>query len=59
VQNFTDPKVSVMVVVSALVSFLILLPAAHLLGRRIGADAAVAVPTAPEIARVIKRSGSE
>jgi bile acid:Na+ symporter, BASS family len=58
-QNFNDPRVNVMVIVSALASFLILLPAAHLLGRRIVADAVVATPTAPEIVRGIKRPGSE
>ena len=33
-QNFKDPKVNVMVIVTALVSLLVLLPAANALGRR-------------------------
>jgi BASS family bile acid:Na+ symporter len=37
-QNFKDPKVNVMVIVSALASLLILLPLARVLGRRAGAE---------------------
>jgi BASS family bile acid:Na+ symporter len=37
-QNFKDPKVNVMVIVSALASLLILLPLARVLGKRAGAE---------------------
>jgi BASS family bile acid:Na+ symporter len=44
-ENFKDPKVNVMVIVTALVGVAILLPAAHVLGRR--AQAVVAASVAP------------
>jgi bile acid:Na+ symporter, BASS family len=44
-QNFKDPKVSVMVIVTALVSLLILLPAARALGKRAHATAALSSKT--------------
>lgn len=44
-QNFKDPKVNVMVIVTALVGLLILVPAASILGRR--AQAAIASPAEP------------
>jgi BASS family bile acid:Na+ symporter len=54
-QNFNDPRVNVMVVVSALASFLILLPAARLRGRRIGAEEVIDSSATTEVERAIKR----
>jgi hypothetical protein len=55
-QNFKDPKVSVMVIVTALVSLLILLPTARALGRRASAHVTEITPTAGRATQEIKRA---
>ena len=47
-QNFQDPKVNVMVIVSAVVGLGLLLPTAGAMGKRVGAGANVPPPTATE-----------